>query len=175
MNNEYDFNKVIEFGILVNDFINLNKSHKYCDENHECCELLKKKYMKNVSSSIFHYIKGEKNKRHVMNIRSIQDALMICALLEQPNSIDYYSISHELSDLFYLFKDDFPFYENIDNSSNIINRHIHSYMYKDILLPWITKKNNMVKNPNTGRSIKVGSGTYKKLFRSIKLVENRAD
>lgn len=187
MNHENDFNKAINFGMLVNEFINLNRHNTdgliylplrsaflYETDNCTYDELSK-----------FDYIEGEKFKLHNMYIRNAWDALCICALLVQPDAIDYNCIPRHLRYIFETFRDDFPYHgtdieyyyhENLDNTHNIIERHKHIYLYKDILLPWITEKNGeTMKNPNTGRNIIIGKRSYRMLFGNIKLVENRDD
>jgi len=145
---------VISFSRKVNHFININKNPNGILD-----------YTKiNVQNSRgeFSYRSIGKKQRYTMTIRSIEDAIFFCCLLEQRPAMNNV-IPAQLRKTYNLFE-----FANLDN-------HSFTYTFKDKLLPWINPttrgrgRNKVIQNPVSKRMIKIDKTAYKKTFKKIKL------
>lgn len=157
MGNYKDSPKVRKFARMVNDFINLNKVPGTGRLDYSKMDV-------NKIRGVFEHKSVGKRQRYRMTVLTADDALFMCALLEQRNTIDKLRIPAQLQAIYKLY----------DHS--MLSNHKNTYLYRNDLLPWIkpkTKgraiKDKVIINPTTDRFIKVNKKTYKDIFGKIRL------
>jgi len=108
---------------------------------------------------------GSKNQRYTLTINDAWDAYTAMSLLTNEYvGTHFNNLPNGFRDVYELFKDNYPL---PDEFINMFSNKLEKYV------PTVTKGTRTmhatVKNPESGKMINVGSGTFRKVFKSIKL------